>query len=269
MMVRQRKRTGNSTRSSLHLWCFDVMMASIILVLFAGVCVATSGHASVECSSRTIPPLFMLRPATTTSRLAAAAKGDRGQCSAHHLLPFSSLRNDRGGRWSQQEKQQESSSSSSSLISTRTTTLVLLHAATRPQDNLVAGMSEISFAFSLGVLWSEYCIIMTGCGPTHFSDTLERICYQGVLVSAGIALFLRIVTGGAPLEETADSIILNNDGVPLAESTRIQVRIAEWSSALAVLGAIVALGYQTYVRGANMEGLSGIDVSMCRAIQSL
>ena len=68
-----------------------------------------------------------------------------------------------------------------------------LHA--RPQDNLVAGIAEIGFAFSLGVLWSEYSVILTGCGPLNFSDTLERICYQGVIVVAGIALFNRIVTG--------------------------------------------------------------------------
>jgi hypothetical protein len=157
------------------------------------------------------------------------------------------------GCWSQQFERP--------AIRERTTNLY-----SRPQDNLVSGISEISFAFSLGVLWSEYCIILTGCGPANFSDTLERICYQGVIASAGVALFLRIVTGGGvSLEETTENFY-----GPLEDSTLIQVRIAEWSSALAVVGAIGALGYQTYVRGeTNMEGLTGIDVSMCRAILAL
>lgn len=127
-------------------------------------------------------------------------------------------------------------------------------------------MSEISFACSLGVLWSEYCILWTGCGPVQFSDTLERLCYQGVIVSAGLAWFLRIVTGdgGTSLAETAE-----NWYGPLQDATLVQIRIAELTSALAVVGAVAVLGYQTYVRGATMEGLSGIDVSMCRAIQAL
>lgn len=134
----------------------------------------------------------------------------------------------------------------------------------RPEDNLVSGVAEISFACSLGVLWSEYSIISTGCGPANFSDALERICYQGVIASAGVALFLRIVTGGDSLETTVENALY-----PLEGPTLIQVRIAEYFSALSVLGAFVSLGYQSYVRGANMEGLSGIDVSMCRAIQDL
>jgi len=48
----------------------------------------------------------------------------------------------------------------------------------------------------------------------------------------------------------------------------IQVRIAEYASVVAVLGAFVALGFQE-MRGSNMDGLSGIDVSMCRAIRDL
>lgn len=42
----------------------------------------------------------------------------------------------------------------------------------------------------------------------------------------------------------------------------------EWASVLAVVGAVVSLGVQ-YGRGAVMDGLSGIDVGMCRAIRDL
>jgi hypothetical protein len=131
------------------------------------------------------------------------------------------------------------------------------------QDNLVSGLAEISFAFSLGVLWSEFSIIQTGCGPLDFSDTLERICYQGVIASSGIAVFNRIVTRGS-LKDTSEEFF-----GPLEDSTLWQVQAAEYSSALAVLGAFAALGVQTYIRGANMDGLSGIDVELCRAIRDL
>jgi hypothetical protein len=132
----------------------------------------------------------------------------------------------------------------------------------RPQDNLISGIAEISFAFSLGVLWSEYYIVLTGCGPLNFSDTLERICYQGVIVASGVALFNRIVQGTS-LDETTEELF-----GPLEDFTLWQVRIAEWSSVLTVLGAFVALAFQ-YSRETNMDGLSGINVDMCRALRDL
>ena len=103
---------------------------------------------------------------------------------------------------------------------------------------------------------------ITGCGPPNFSDTLERICYQGVIVVAGMALFNRIVTRKG-LEESVVQVF-----GPLEYFTLIQVQIAEYASALAVIGAFVALGFQ-YSRGADMDGLSGIDVAMCRAIRDM
>lgn len=130
----------------------------------------------------------------------------------------------------------------------------------RPQDNLFSGIAEIGMGFSLGVLYSEYFIIMTGCGPLNFSDTLERICYQGVIVYAGLALFNRIVTRSG-LDDTVNEMF-----GPLQESTLWQVQLAEYLSAAAVVGAIVALQVQT-TKGVSMDGLSGIDVSMCRAIR--
>ena len=130
----------------------------------------------------------------------------------------------------------------------------------RPQDNLFSGIAEIGMGFSIGVLYSEYFIILTGCGPLNFSDTLERICYQGVIVYAGLALFNRIVTRNG-LEDT-----INNMYGPLQPSTLWQVRVAEYLSAAAVLGAIVALQVQAS-KGAQMDGMAGIDINMCRAIR--
>ena len=132
----------------------------------------------------------------------------------------------------------------------------------RPQDNLVAGIAEIGFAFSLGVLWSEYSVILTGCGPLNFSDTLERICYQGVIVVAGIALFNRIVTGKS-LEYSSEEFF-----GPLESFTLFQVKVVELTSALAVIGAFIAIGFQL-TNGEKMDGLSGIDIEMCRALRDL
>lgn len=131
-------------------------------------------------------------------------------------------------------------------------------------NNLVSGLAEISFGFSLGVLWSEYSIIWTGCPPADLSDFLERLCYQGVIISSGLALFNRIVTRGRSLKEVSDDV-----WGPLDDSTLIQVEIAEYTSAIAALGAFIALGIQIYIRQANMDGLSGIDVDLCRAINDL
>ena len=40
--------------------------------------------------------------------------------------------------------------------------------------------------FSIGcTLWSEYIVIMTGCGPMLLPDVVERSCYLGTLVIAG------------------------------------------------------------------------------------
>jgi hypothetical protein len=131
----------------------------------------------------------------------------------------------------------------------------------RRDDILFSGLAEIGLGFSLGVLWSEYSIILTGCGPYNFSDFLERICYQGVIVLSGLALFNRIVTGGRQgLDETIDDLF-----GPLQEWTLLQVKAAELAVTLAVLGAFIALAVQ-YQSGTNMDGLSGIDVGFCRAM---
>lgn len=79
---------------------------------------------------------------------------------------------------------------------------------------------------------------------------------------AGVALFNRIVNG-----KGLDASSVDYFG-SLEDATLIQVRAAEYASALAVLGAFVALGFQ-YSRGENMDGLSGIDISLCRALRDL
>ena len=141
----------------------------------------------------------------------------------------------------------------------------------RPQDSFFSGVAEIGIAFALGVVYSEYWIIRTGCGPPNFNDTLERICYQGVLIYAGLALFHRIVssTGGTSSNGWRSRSVretMENEFGPLLSTTLWQMEIAEYSSALAVLGAVVALVFQ-YNNQQQMDGLSGIDINMCRAIR--
>jgi hypothetical protein len=132
-------------------------------------------------------------------------------------------------------------------------------------DNLVSGLAEISFAFAIGVLWSEASVAATGCGPADLGDLLERVCYQGVIVSAGSSVFCRIVTRkglAAYLEED-----YFGEGM-LATSSVVQVRVAEVLSLLAVAGAIVALASQIS-HGERMDGMSGIDRELCGALRDL
>ena len=141
----------------------------------------------------------------------------------------------------------------------------------RPQDSFFSGVAEIGIAFALGVVYSEYWIIRTGCGPPNFNDTLERICYQGVLIYAGLALFHRIVsstrgTSSNGWRSRSVRETMENEFGPLLSTTLWQMEIAEYSSALAVLGAVVALVCQ-YNTSQRMDGLSGIDINMCRAIR--
>ena len=77
-----------------------------------------------------------------------------------------------------------------------------------------------------------------------------------------MAVFNRIVTRN-DLAESARSVV-----GPIDNVTLLNVRVAEWSSILAVLGAFGALGIQ-YAVGANIDGLSGIDIDMCRSMQQL
>lgn len=131
-------------------------------------------------------------------------------------------------------------------------------------DNLVAGVAEISIGTSLGTLWSELTVAATGCGPLNLSDGLERLCYQGVIVFAGYVIFARIVSGMGQVELCRDYF---GRGA-LAPTTLWQVRIAEWMALSAVAGAVIALLLQMG-SGGQMDGLTGIDVEMCRALRDL
>mmetsp|Transcript_25291 Transcript_25291/g.59185 ORF Transcript_25291/g.59185 Transcript_25291/m.59185 type:complete len:200 (+) Transcript_25291:93-692(+) len=133
-------------------------------------------------------------------------------------------------------------------------------------DNLVSGVAEISIGFSLGVLWSEYAVVTTSCGPLNFSDTLERICYLGVILTAGLSLFTRIVTIGN--QDLTTYVCDDYFGGTLAGATVLQVRAADWLSILAVAGAFVSLGFQI-ANGEQMDGLSGINTELCRAVRDL
>ena len=128
-------------------------------------------------------------------------------------------------------------------------------------DRLVSGIAEISLGASLCVLWSEYSVITTGCGPLDLSDFLERVCYQVDIVSGGIFLFSRI---GFSRDVTT---ILQEDkpfGYALQDLTLIQVKWAERLAYVSVLGAVIALTSQVE-NGSQMDGLSGINIELCRS----
>lgn len=128
--------------------------------------------------------------------------------------------------------------------------------------------SIFSLISSVGTLWSEYSVITTGCGPFQLSDSLERSCYLGTLVVAGLSVFARIVTR----KSMSDFIshFVNGDkriGDDMPFSLGL-IQIAENVSLFAVLMAFISLGVQEY-KGERMDGLSGINIDMCRATQQL
>lgn len=130
------------------------------------------------------------------------------------------------------------------------------------QNTLVTGIADVGSVCSLCVLWSEFSIVTTGCGPYELPDWLERFSYQGVIAVAGAVVFNRIVTGNE-LGNTTKSTLGSLD-----KTSMWKVRAAEWLSLLSTIGAFVALGIQ-YAVGTNMDGLSGIDVDMCRSMQEM
>ena len=136
---------------------------------------------------------------------------------------------------------------------------------------LVPILSVLSFA-SIDTLWSEYSIIRTGCGPRSLPDVVERSCYLGALAGAGSSVFLRIVSGNG-LATVIDSSIekKRSDDTSIDDTSGIilQIMIAvEYLSLMVVAGAFVALGSQT-IHGEQMDGMSGINIDMCKAIQQL
>mmetsp|Transcript_30470 Transcript_30470/g.34730 ORF Transcript_30470/g.34730 Transcript_30470/m.34730 type:complete len:219 (+) Transcript_30470:96-752(+) len=127
-------------------------------------------------------------------------------------------------------------------------------------DNLVGGLAQISLGASLCVLYSEWNIILTGCGPLDISDFTERFCYQIDILAAGVFLFVRIVSQGRCLTN-----LLKDDGeyMELEDFTLVQVTWAEWLAMASVVGALIALTVQ-YQTNVQMDGLSGIDIKLCR-----
>lgn len=135
---------------------------------------------------------------------------------------------------------------------------------TKDTDNLLLPTATFllaSASASICTLWSEYSVLTTGCGPRSLPDALERGCYLSVLVVSGVSVFVRIVTGGQSLSE-----IYNNNTSESDMNYNLYVNLVENLSMLAVVGAFAALAAQS-INGEQMDGLSGINVEMCRAIQ--
>jgi hypothetical protein len=128
-------------------------------------------------------------------------------------------------------------------------------------DRLVAGTSCLTLLSSSVVIWSEASVILSGCGPLQLSDTIERACYLMVLSVASICWFCRLA-----FQRSVDGIILEQQTADAAIQPEILtqlIRIAEAFCYIAVLGAVLALLVQV-LNGAQMDGLSGIDVQLCQ-----
>lgn len=135
---------------------------------------------------------------------------------------------------------------------------------TKDTDNLLLPTATFllaSASASICTLWSEYSVLMTGCGPRSLPDALERGSYLSVLVVAGLSVFVRIVSGGQSLSQ-----IYNNNTIKSDMKYNLFVNLVENLSLLAVAGAFAALSAQS-MNGEQMDGLSGVNVEMCRAIQ--
>ncbi|KAL7486902.1 hypothetical protein ACHAW6_012507 [Cyclotella cf. meneghiniana] len=136
---------------------------------------------------------------------------------------------------------------------------------------VISAACMVSIASSLVTLWSEYSIITTGCGPPQLSDLVERGCYLGTLVIAGLSVFTRIVTGldvATTMKDYVNDGLKKNSRDGIDHFNFLQIQLAESMSLSVVFGAFLALGIQQY-NGEKMDGLSGINVDMCRALQSL
>ena len=142
-----------------------------------------------------------------------------------------------------------------------------LSASRRKEGNdgveLVAmSASSFSIVASAIVLWSECAILLTGCGPVNLSDGLERGSYLAVLVTSSLFWLTRIVA-----RQGLSRVLLGEQVATMGSSASRQ--LLEWAerwNALAVLGAFVALGLQIN-RDTRMDGLTGINVEMCRAMR--
>ncbi len=92
-------------------------------------------------------------------------------------------------------------------------------------------------------------------------DAIERNAYLSVLVVAGSSVFVRIVSGGKSLSQIYADNMSKSD-----MNYSLYVNFVENLSLLAVVGAFVALAAQS-LNGERMDGLSGVNIDMCRAIQ--
>lgn len=113
------------------------------------------------------------------------------------------------------------------------------------------------------VLWDETVIYRTQCGPLFLDDRIEIISYMAVIVTMSTIILGRTILG-TNLVGTLESI--QQREVPIGPPSRNLLQLSEIFTFAAVAGAIIVLFHQ-YRGGGNMDGLSGIDVSFCRAIR--
>ena len=129
----------------------------------------------------------------------------------------------------------------------------------------VTAAARTSYTASAIVLWSEIAVIQTGCGPLVLNDTVERTAYWVVLVIAGVCWFSRIIAlGGGP---SLAEVVADAFGRDVRNRIEVLLLISiELVSYMAVLGAVIALTTQS-LSGAQMDGLSGINLEYCKSLQ--
>ena len=125
---------------------------------------------------------------------------------------------------------------------------------------LWTAISATSITSSVVTLWSETSIFLSGCGPIELPDVVERVSYQAVILVAGVCWFTRLAFQRDPNSFLLTVATKNSDNTWI----RRQLQITEFLLYLAVVGAVVVLLNQIE-NGAQMDGLSGIDIGMCKA----
>lgn len=137
-----------------------------------------------------------------------------------------------------------------------------------------ATVAVVSLSSIAVVLWSEIAIFRTGCGPIYLPDVLERSSYLIVLGASSISMFTRIVTAFGPsvmnIPRGFANFVLQCFDYKFSKYYKgfiVSLQVTETLALLAAVGAIVVLANQAF-NGETMDGMSGIDLSKCRARQT-
>jgi hypothetical protein len=135
-------------------------------------------------------------------------------------------------------------------------------AASSTADRVATCVAGVSYASTAVVAWSEASVYLSGCGPLQLPDVIERSSYLVVLLVASFFWFDRIAF---------QNDLKNGICTQLSPGTIKLITLTEALAYAVVLSAVLVLANQV-LSGAKMDGMSGIDLELCktrRAFQSL